>query len=66
METPWVYLAACIGIDPELWCFVDLGSFERSQAIRICGTCEVKKQCLAAARKRRERFGIGGGVDFNK
>ena len=66
MEQPWVQRAACIGVDPELWFFVDSNSSERSQAIRICGGCEVKTQCLAAARKRRERYGIWGGVDFTK
>jgi WhiB family redox-sensing transcriptional regulator len=58
--------AACLGVDPELWFVVDPDSFERSQALRICGTCEVKTQCLKVARKRRERFGVWGGVDFNK
>ena len=66
MEKLWVHLAACIGVDPDLWFFVDPGSFERSQAIRICGGCEVRTQCLAAAKKRRERHGVWGGVDFNK
>ena len=58
--------AACLGVDPELWFDTDRDSYERSQAIRICGTCEVKAQCLRVARKRRERFGIWGGVDFTK
>ena len=58
--------AACLGIDPELWFATDRHSFEHHQAIRICGECEVKTQCLKVARKRRERHGIWGGVDFNK
>ena len=58
--------AACLGVDPELWFTTDRDSYERDQAIRICGTCEVKAQCLRVARKRRDRFGIWGGVDFNK
>ena len=62
----WVERAACVGIDPELWFDTDRDSYERSQAIKICGTCDVKAQCLKVARKRRERFGIWGGVDFNK
>ena len=62
----WVERAACVGIDPELWFATDRDSYERAQAIKICGTCDVKAQCLKVARKRRERFGIWVGVDFTK
>ena len=63
---PWVERAACRGVDPELWFPNDRDPNERAQAIRICGDCDVKTQCLRIARKRRERHGIWGGVDFNK
>ena len=63
---PWVERAACRDVDPELWFVADRHSFEHHQAIRICGECQVKTQCLKVARKRRERHGIWGGVDFNK
>ena len=66
VDKAWVQDAACLGVDPELWFETDKHSYEHAQAIRICGTCEVKAQCLKVARKRRERFGIWGGVDFNK
>ena len=62
----WVERAACAGIDPELWFATDRDSYERAQAIKICGTCDVRTECLKVARKRRERFGIWGGVDFTK
>ena len=62
----WVERAACAGIDPELWFPNDRDPNERAQAIRICGTCDVRTECLKVARKRRERFGIWGGVDFTK
>ena len=62
----WVERAACAGIDPEIWFATDRDSYERDQAIRICGTCDVRTECLKVARKRRERFGIWGGVDFTK
>ena len=62
----WVERAACAGIDPELWFPNDRDSYEHHQAIRICNGCDVKAQCLKVARKRRERFGIWGGVDFTK
>ena len=62
----WVERAACAGIDPELWFPNDRDSYERDQAIKICGTCDVRTECLKVARKRRERYGIWGGVDFNK
>ena len=63
---PWVERAACRDVDPELWFPNDRDSYERAQAIKICGSCDVKAQCLKVARKRRERFGIWGGVDFTK
>ena len=66
VDRAWVQDAACLGVDPELWFTTDRDSYERAQAIRICGDCDVKAQCLKVARKRRERFGIWGGVDFNK
>ena len=66
VDEPWVERAACRDVDAELWFVADRHSFEHAQAIRICGTCEVKAQCLKVARKRRERHGIWGGVDFNK
>ena len=62
----WVERASCRDVDPELWFVTDRESYEHHQAIRICGTCDVKTQCLKVARKRRERHGIWGGVDFNK
>ena len=62
----WVERASCRDVDPELWFVMDRESYEHYQAIRICGTCDVKAQCLKVARKRRERHGIWGGVDFNK
>jgi WhiB family transcriptional regulator, redox-sensing transcriptional regulator len=63
---PWVERAACRDVDPELWFPNDRDPNERAQAIRICGTCDVQAQCLKVARKRRERHGIWGGVDFTK
>ncbi len=65
-DSPWVERAACRGVDPDLWYSTDRASYEHAQAVRICGDCDVKEQCLRIARKRRERFGIWGGVDFNK
>jgi WhiB family redox-sensing transcriptional regulator len=66
VDKAWVQDAACLGIDPELWFITDRDTYEYAQAIKICGRCEVKAKCLKVARKRRERHGIWGGVDFNK
>ncbi len=66
VDDPWVERAACRDVDPELWFPNDRDPNERAQAIRICGTCDVQAQCLKVARKRRERHGIWGGVDFTK
>ena len=65
VDKAWVEQASCRDVDPELWFITDQTTYEYAQAIRICGTCEVKTQCLKVARKRRERHGIWGGVDFN-
>jgi hypothetical protein len=66
VDKSWVAQAACLGADPEAWFIVDPASVERAQAIQICTGCRVRAKCLAAARKRRERHGIWGGVDFTK
>jgi WhiB family redox-sensing transcriptional regulator len=66
VDEPWVQHAACLGIDPELWFTTERDSYEHHQAIRICNGCDVKGECLKLARKRRERHGIWGGVDFTK
>ena len=66
VDDPWVERAACRDVDPDLWFATDKASYLHIMAIRICGTCEVKPQCLRVARKRRERHGIWGGIDFNK
>jgi WhiB family redox-sensing transcriptional regulator len=62
----WVEWASCRDVDPELWFITDRDTYEYAQAMKICGRCEVKTQCLKVARKRRERHGIWGGIDFNK
>lgn len=66
VDKAWVQDAACLDVDPELWFITDRDTYEYAQAMKICGRCEVKTQCLKVARKRRERHGIWGGVDFNK
>jgi WhiB family redox-sensing transcriptional regulator len=63
----WQFEGACNGADPESF-FLDPGqrgdskrSRER-QAIAICNTCPVKKQCLDHALNVPEMYGVWGGM----
>lgn len=74
----WHRRAACHpenGHSPETWfpCApAGSGSGSRRaveaaihEAIRICNTCPVKRQCLDDALSRRESVGVWGGRVFN-
>ena len=59
----WVEQAACSGRNPRLF-FADSGEVALLEAARrICATCPVQAQCLAAAIEHDERFGVWGGLD---
>lgn len=57
---PWTEQAVCATVDPELW-FPEVGG-NPADAIKICRTCPVISECLEAALKRNERFGVYGGL----
>ena len=60
----WRADAACLGHDPELW-FADdgdEGKEKRSEAIRICRACPVRKPCLNWAMRVNDRYAILGGL----
>jgi len=56
----WQDRALCAQTDPEAF-FPEKGGSTR-EAKRICGTCEVRSECLDYALHNDERFGIWGGL----
>ena len=56
----WQSDALCAQTDPEAF-FPEKGGSTRD-AKRICGSCEVRSQCLEYALANDERFGIWGGL----
>jgi len=60
----WKDFASCIGADPDIF-FSDSGGKDvPERAMKFCGECVVKKNCLdaAMARKDIEDGGIWGGT----
>lgn len=57
-EADWRELAACRGLDTELF-FPGQGG-QVIEAIAVCATCPVRLPCLEAGHS--ERFGIWGGM----
>lgn len=56
----WQSDSLCAQTDPEAF-FPEKGGSTRD-AKRICGSCEVRAQCLEYALENDERFGIWGGL----
>ena len=56
----WQDRALCAQTDPEAF-FPEKGGSTR-EAKRICGSCEVRPECLDYALHNDERFGIWGGL----
>lgn len=60
------HLAQCAGFDPELWFPIKggdgCGNGETAKA--ICRRCPIKGPCLDQALRRKERFGIWGGINL--
>ncbi|WOF24191.1 WhiB family transcriptional regulator [Microbacterium betulae] len=56
----WQSDALCAQTDPEAF-FPEKGGSTRD-AKRICGSCDVRAQCLDYALQNDERFGIWGGL----
>jgi WhiB family redox-sensing transcriptional regulator len=65
----WAERGACRSFDPELF-FPD-GRGNGSQylayveARQVCSGCPVRRECLRAATKRREPWGVWGGELFD-
>ena len=56
----WQEKALCAQTDPEAF-FPEKGGSTR-EAKRVCGSCEVRAECLEYALQNDERFGIWGGL----
>ena len=56
----WTARAACEGVDTEL--FYPVAPEQEAEALAICATCPVRAQCLDAALRDREQYGIWGGT----
>ncbi|WES66172.1 WhiB family transcriptional regulator [Microbacter sp. GSS18] len=56
----WQTDALCAQTDPEAF-FPEKGGSTRD-AKRICGSCDVRGECLDYALENDERFGIWGGL----
>jgi WhiB family transcriptional regulator, redox-sensing transcriptional regulator len=59
-ELEWQERALCAQTDPEAF-FPEKGGSTR-EAKRVCGSCEVRVECLEYALANDERFGIWGGL----
>ncbi len=57
----WSARGICIDADPEI--FFPLGDGAAAEARAICGSCPVRRECLAYAIAADEPFGIWGGLD---
>jgi WhiB family redox-sensing transcriptional regulator len=55
----WQQRALCAQTDPEAF-FPEKGGSTR-EAKKVCGSCEVRSECLDYALANDERFGIWGG-----
>jgi len=60
MNQNWRDLAACRGIEPEL--FYPVSEEEAERAKEICAVCQVRTACLEHALVSRERDGVWGGA----
>ncbi|MFP3715051.1 WhiB family transcriptional regulator [Isoptericola variabilis] len=56
----WQERALCAQTDPEAF-FPEKGGSTR-EAKKVCGSCEVRAECLEYALENDERFGIWGGL----
>ena len=56
----WEQDAACRGHDVDL--FFSIEEPDQELALELCGSCEVREECLVSALKRHEMYGIWGGT----
>jgi WhiB family transcriptional regulator, redox-sensing transcriptional regulator len=54
----------CHAGDPDLWFADDPADLEHAK--KLCGPCPIRSQCLAAALRREEPWGVWGGQIFER
>jgi WhiB family redox-sensing transcriptional regulator len=59
-QPDWRESAACAQIGPEMWFSED--GVQTPNAIKICGNCDVRAQCLQFAIDNEIRHGVYGGT----
>lgn len=60
VEQQWRQDALCRQTDPEIF-YRPKGHSPRP-AKRVCARCDVRAECLTDALRRRERYGVWGGL----
>jgi WhiB family transcriptional regulator, redox-sensing transcriptional regulator len=61
----WRAASACLSADPDLFFPIATGSAvtrETRMALRVCGGCQVRQECLDFAMRSPEMHGIWGGT----
>ena len=56
----------CVGMDPDLFFPDDGDAVGIARAKNLCAACPVVAACLTGALRRRERFGVFGGLTGNE
>jgi WhiB family redox-sensing transcriptional regulator len=62
----WRRLAACGGIDPNIFFPPYYNAAHAKKALRICSECPVRLECLKDAVTEYQEFGIFGGTTPNE
>ncbi|MDQ0792043.1 WhiB family transcriptional regulator [Streptomyces sp. B1I3] len=60
MSNTWEESALCAQTDPDAWHPLPGGTSRPAK--QICGSCEVRAECLEYAISSGQRFGIWGGA----
>lgn len=62
MNQPWRSLAACTGLDPDIFYPPSEDDIDAEPAKLVCGECVVREACLEFALVVREKDGVWGGA----
>ena len=68
MQQPWMEYALCREVGGDMW-FPERGDGHTEQtraALRICGMCSVKQECLDFALRTNEKYGVWGQTTERK
>lgn len=67
LEDYWYERASCRGLDTSMF-FPEVGKahFVEREIERVCGSCEVAKDCLDYALRNSIKVGYYGGLSGNK